>query len=169
MVPKGNICNKCFSTWYLYCSVFTNGLLLIIIKPKPSQKDYIQFRTDVERDSRGNNCGVGLELKCSDERQKMKFIAIKSILKAQQLLKEAGHSCETMHFIHIMAQVSSLTTRSAKYLAIHDAMVSESPIFTPFDIECDEDFSYNEMGRLEYEVCKNLFQIDKSSKRARIR
>ena len=94
-------------------------------------------------------CSVGLELRCSDERRKMKYIAIKSILEAQRLLVAEGHTHETAHFANTIAQVSSILTSSAKYLGMLDATISDSPICIPLSIQSDDRISYDEMHLFE--------------------
>ena len=111
-------------------------------------------------------CSAGLELRCSDERQKMKFVAIKSILEAQRLLVAGGHKPETAYFSNTIAQVSSILTSSAKYLAMLDATISDSPIYIPLlSMQSDDSFSYDDMHRFE----KDSVQSANLSKRRRIR
>lgn len=92
-----------------------------------SDKDSISNHSCNEPNS-ANSCRVGLQLQCSDERLKIKFIAIKSILEVQRRLVEEGHSCKTTHFTQTLAQISSIVTKSAMYLALSDALDSPIPV-----------------------------------------
>jgi len=98
----------------------------------------------------------------------MKDTAIKSVLKMQQLLLAEGHSYRTTHFTHTIAQVSSLVTSSARYLAICDAMNSDCPKFTQFSMKVAKDFFFHEM-RSNCDVYSKSIQREDSSKRRRLR
>ena len=115
------------------------------LKSRESQQNFPAntIQTDKDSISKQNSdetvpigaCRVGLQLQCSDERQKMKYIAIKSILEVKRRLLEEGYSCGTAHFIQTLAQVSLMLTKSAMYLALSDAL--DSPISSPPSAQFD--------------------------------
>ena len=72
-----------------------------------------------------------------------------------------------MHFIHTIAEVSVLATSSAKYLAIHDAIVADYLILTLFIALSNEGFSLSEMC-VDYDTCSKEVKSDNLSKRVQL-
>merc|ERR1711862_894676 len=111
-----------------------------------------------------NFCSIGLEYQCSKERQKMKCMAIKGIIEAQRMIRKKGKSNTDRRSIDTIAKVSSIPTESAKYIAIHDALVSDLP-----DLSTMIQLNYvsirsNEDKCMKYE----LFNCNRSPKRTRV-
>jgi len=95
-------------------------------------------------------CSTGLELRCSYERHKRKFMAIKGILEAQRLLILKGYSSSSTYFILHMAEISSVLTMYANYMAKRDAMVIETPILnTTFPLNSSKEINFHDCSILK--------------------